>query len=85
MEKITIKNVGVVTVPERNTKEEVINIVNTLKHDIKTLNEMLIIEPIEPIEPIEIFWCDQEACLEVTEPFYSEKELIEHICKCYIH
>ena len=79
MEKITIKNVGIVTVPERNTKEEVINIVNTLKHDLKTLNEMLI------IEPIEIFWCEHEECLEVTEPFYSKKEFIEHTCKCHIH
>ena len=79
MEKITIKNVGIVTVPERNTKEEIINIVNTLKHDLKTLNEMLI------IEPIKIFWCEHEACLEVTEPFYSEKELIEHMLKCCIH
>jgi len=81
MEKITIKNVGIVTVPERNTKGEIIDIVNTLKHDLKTLNEMLIIEPIEPIE---IFWCENEACLEETEPFYSEKEFIEHICKCCI-
>jgi hypothetical protein len=79
MEKITIKGVGIVTVPERNTKEEVINIVNTLKHDLKTLNEMLI------IEPFEIFWCEHEACLEVTEPFHSEKELIEHMFKCCIH
>ena len=79
MEKITIENVGIVTVPERNTKEEVINIVNTLKHDLKTLNEMLIIELTEPIEltesteSTEIFKCELEACLEVTEPFDSEK------------
>jgi hypothetical protein len=79
MEKITIKDVGHVTVPERNTREEVINIVNTLKHDLTTLNEMFI------IEPIEIFWCENEACLEVTEPFYSEKEFTEHNCKCSIN
>jgi len=79
MNTITIKDVGVVTIPERNTKEEIISIVNTLKDDPKTLHEML------EIKPIEILWCEHDACLEVTEQFHSEQELLNHICKCHTH
>jgi len=45
MNTITIEGVGCVHIPERNTKEEIIHIVNTLKDDVETLNEMLVIEP----------------------------------------
>jgi len=45
MNTVTIKGVGVVHIPGRNTKEEIIHIVNQLKDDVETLNEMLIIEP----------------------------------------
>ena len=73
---VMIKGVGVVTIPERNTEEEIINIVNSLKDDPETLHEMLCIEH----EP---FWCLHDVCLEVTEPYNSEQELAEHNCKCH--
>ena len=75
---VMIKDVGAVTIPERNTAEEIIHIVNSLKDDPETLHEMLLIEP----EP---FWCEHDACLEVIEPYNSEQELAEHICKCHLN
>ena len=77
MKTVTIKGVGVVTIPERNTEEEIINIVELLKHDPKTLHEMLC------IEPIKLFWCEHWTCLETIDPFNSEEELHDHICKCH--
>ena len=77
MNTVTIKGVGVVHIPERNTKEEIIHIVNALKDDVETLNEML------EIKPIEIFWCEHEECLEEIDPFDSEEDLVSHICKCH--
>ena len=79
MNTITIKDVGIVTIPERNTKEEIISIVNALKDDPGTLHEMF------QIKPIEVFWCEHDACLEVTDPFHSEQELADHLCKCHLH
>ena len=51
-------DIGIVTIPERNTKEEIIEIINTLKEDPKTLNELLVIIPHENL------WCTHEDCLE---------------------
>ena len=77
MNTVTIKNVGIITIPERNTEEEIIHIVNQLKDDVETLNEML------EIKPIEIFWCEHDECLEEIYPFDSEEDLVKHICKCH--
>ena len=77
MKTTTIKDVGIVIIPERNTEEEIIHIVNQLKDDVETLNEMLEIKPIENI------WCEHEECLEEVEPFHSEEDLVKHICKCH--
>jgi hypothetical protein len=78
MNTVTVKGVGIITIPERNTEEEIIHIVNQLKDDVVTLNEML------EIKPIEIFWCEHEECLEEIGPFDSEEELVSHICKCHL-
>jgi len=77
MSSISINGIGIVTIPERNTTDEIITIVNTLKGDFKTLNELL------EIVPHTIFWCEHEQCLEVIEPFKSEKDLNTHMCKCH--
>ena len=79
MNTVTIKGVGIVIIPERNTKEEIIHIVNQLKDDVETLNEMLVIIPNEN------FWCEHVECLEVIEPFHSEEDLVKHICKCHLY
>ena len=79
MNTVTIKDVGIVTIPERNTEEEIIHIANQFKDDVETLNEML------EIKINEIFWCEHEECLEVIEPFHSEENLIKHICKCHLY
>ena len=85
MNTVTIKGVGVVHIPERNTKEEIIHIVNQLKDDVETLNEMLIIEPVNNHEDKqENIWCEHEECLEETEPFRTEEELFNHTCKCHL-
>jgi len=93
MNTVTIKGVGVVHIPERNTKEEIITIVNQLKDDVETLNEMLIIEPTNNQEnnlennlenKKENIWCLHEECIEVTEPFNSEEELFNHTCECHL-
>ena len=79
MNTVTMKGVGIVIIPERNTEEEIIHIVNQLKDDVVTLNEMLV------IIPNEIFWCEHEECLEEIEPFDSEEDLVRHICKCHLY
>jgi len=71
-------DIGIVTIPERNTKEEIISIINTLKEDSETLNELLVIVPHKN------FWCEHKDCLEEIEPFKSEKELNIHICRCHL-
>ena len=78
MNTVTVKSVGIVIIPERNTEEEIIHIVNQLKDDVETLNEMLEIKPIENI------WCEHEECLEEIDPFDSEENLVKHICKCHL-
>ena len=78
MNTVTMKGVGIVIIPERNTEEEIIHIVNQLKDDVVTLNEMLELKPIENI------WCEHEECLEEIDPFDSEEELVKHICKCHL-
>jgi len=83
MNTVTIQDVGVVHIPERNTKEEIIHIVNQLKDDVETLNEMLIIEPEDKQDKGENIWCEHEECIEETEPFRSEEELFNHTCKCH--
>jgi ASC-1-like (ASCH) protein len=75
MNTVTVKGVGIITIPERNTEEEIIHIVNQLKDDVETLNEMLEIKPIENI------WCEHEECLEEIDPFDSEEDLVSHILK----
>jgi hypothetical protein len=76
---ITIPDVGVVTIPERNTEEEVRSIVNAIIDEVELLHELFVIEPISSVDP-EIHWCDHVDCLEVTEPFASEEDLWSHIC-----
>ena len=83
MNTVTVQEVGVVHIPERNTKEEIIHVVNTLKDDVETLNEMLIIEPEDKQDKEENIWCEHEECLEETEPFRTEEELFNHTCKCH--
>ena len=78
MNTVTVKDVGIVIIPERNTEEEIIHIVNQLKDDVVTLNDMLEIKPIENI------WCEHEECLEEIDPFDSEEDLVSHICKCHL-
>ena len=78
MNTVTVKGVGIVIIPERNTEEEIIHIVNQLKDDVVTLNDMLEIKPIENI------WCEHEECLEEIDPFDSEENLVKHICKCHL-
>ena len=77
MNTVTIKDVGIVTIPERNTKEEIIHIVDQMKKDSETLHKMFI------IKPIEVFWCEHWTCIETIDPFNSEEELQDHICKCH--
>ena len=74
--KITIPDVGVVTIPERNTEEEVRSIVNAIIDEVELLHELFEIESVNP----ENHWCDHVDCLEVTEPFPSEEDLNYHIC-----
>jgi len=76
---ITIPDVGVVTIPERNTEEEVRSIVNAIIDEVELLHELFEIEPISSVDP-EIHWCDHDVCLEVIEPFTSEEDLWFHIC-----
>jgi len=77
MNTVTIKGVGVVHIPERNTKEEIIHIVNTLKDDVETLNEMLIIEPEDKlvIEPEDKLVIEPEDKL-VIEPDKKNKDSV---------
>ena len=91
---LTIKGVGIITIPGRNTKEEVIDIVETLKDDVETLLEMFEIEPelapdpelveMAPVleemdQPNNIFWCLEEECHESIELFTSESILQQHM------
>jgi len=91
---LTIKGIGIITIPGRNTKEEVIDIVETLKDDVETLHEMFEIEselvpdpelvemaPVleEMDQPNNIFWCLEEECLESIEPLTSESSLQQHM------
>jgi len=73
MNTVTIEGVGVVRIPERNTREEIVNIVNTLGPMFPELYKELIV-----INEYDICWCEHEDCLEETEPFNSESELGNH-------
>lgn len=53
------------------------NVIFIYTDDPETLHKMLI------IKPVEVFWCEHWTCLETIDPFNSEEELHDHICKCH--
>jgi len=68
-------------VPQRNTVVEIETISNELRDHPIILNELF--EEALIVKAPYIFWCEDEDCLEVIEPFNFESELEEHMCLCH--
>ena len=76
---IIIKDIGEIIIPPRNTKEDILEIIEKLRKvdDLETLHKLLTILPLKK-DKEETIWCLHNDCLESTHIFKNEMELQSH-------